>query len=120
MKLASRSLAGSVVIASALFAGVAGQAPAYAHSDWAAPFLGGIMAGRILTNMQNQRAQQTRAMQEMAGEGGGTAGHSRPASHSPAQLSSQERLQQLDQLAAGGYITPQEYKARREAILNGM
>ncbi|VUX46104.1 exported hypothetical protein [Candidatus Defluviicoccus seviourii] len=120
VKLAARSLAGLVVIASALFAGVAGHAPAYAHSDWAAPFLGGIMAGRVLTNMQNQRAQQTRAMQEMAGEGGSAGGHSRPTSHSPAQLSPQERLQQLDQLAAGGYITPQEYKARREAILNGM
>jgi hypothetical protein len=29
-------------------------------------------------------------------------------------------LDELDALAAGGYITPEEYKTRREAILNAM
>ena len=124
VNLASRLLAGSMVMAGVLVAGIAGSAPAHAHSDWAAPFLGGIMAGRVLTNMQEQRQQQTRAMQEMAGEGGGSSGeyNSRPAYHSapPPQPSPQQQLQQLDQLAAGGYITPQQYKERREAILNGM
>ena len=28
------------------------------------------------------------------------------------------QLNQLDKLAAAGYITPQEYQARRKAILN--
>lgn len=124
VNLASRLLAGSMVMAGVLVAGIASSAPAHAHSDWAAPFLGGIMAGRVLTNMQEQRQQQTRAMQEMAGEGGGSSGgyNSRPAYHSapPPQPSPQQQLQQLDQLAAGGYITPQQYKERREAILNGM
>jgi hypothetical protein len=30
------------------------------------------------------------------------------------------QLNQLDKLAAGGYITPAEYESRRKAILNEM
>ena len=36
------------------------------------------------------------------------------------QPTPQQQLNQLDALAAGGYITPEEYKARRQAILNAM
>ena len=32
----------------------------------------------------------------------------------------QQKLQELDALAAGGYITPQEYKARRKAIIDSL
>jgi hypothetical protein len=31
-----------------------------------------------------------------------------------------QKLQELDKLAAGGYITPEEYKTKRKAILDGM
>ena len=31
-----------------------------------------------------------------------------------AQPTDQQRLDQLDKLAAGGYITPEEYKAQKE------
>ena len=34
--------------------------------------------------------------------------------------SPEQRIQQLDKLAAGGYITPDEYKAKKQAILNSM
>jgi hypothetical protein len=34
--------------------------------------------------------------------------------------SPEQQLNTLDQLAAGGYITPEEYRARRQAILNSM
>jgi hypothetical protein len=34
--------------------------------------------------------------------------------------SAEARIQQLDKLAAGGYITPAEYKAKKQAILNSM
>jgi hypothetical protein len=47
---------------------------ARAHSDWAAPFMGGIMAGRVLSGIQEQKERQTQAMQEMA-RGGGYAGY---------------------------------------------
>jgi hypothetical protein len=35
-------------------------------------------------------------------------------------MTTEQKLQQLDKLAAGGYITPAEYKARRKAILDSM
>jgi hypothetical protein len=31
-----------------------------------------------------------------------------------------KRIQQLDKLAAGGYITPEEYKAKKQSILSGL
>jgi hypothetical protein len=34
--------------------------------------------------------------------------------------SAEARIKQLDKLAAGGYITPAEYKAKKQAILNSM
>jgi hypothetical protein len=34
--------------------------------------------------------------------------------------SPEQQLNTLDRLAAGGYITPEEYRARRQAILNSM
>ena len=48
--------------------------PAHAHSDWAAPFMGGMMAGRVLSHIQEQKERQAQAMQEMA-RGGGYAGY---------------------------------------------
>jgi len=35
-------------------------------------------------------------------------------------FSTQQRLDQLDKLAAGGYIAPEEYKAKKKAILDGI
>jgi hypothetical protein len=35
-------------------------------------------------------------------------------------LSPQQRLDQLDKLAAGGYIAPEKYKAKKKAILDGI
>jgi len=39
------------------------------------------------------------------------------ASAQSTQLATEQRLQQLDKLAAGGYITPAEYKAKRRPFL---
>ena len=38
----------------------------------------------------------------------------------PAQKSPQARIAELDKLAAGGYITPEEYKTKKQAILDSM
>ena len=35
-----------------------------------------------------------------------------------ARPSKETQLQELDRLASGGYITPQEYKERRQAVLS--
>ncbi len=34
--------------------------------------------------------------------------------------SAEQRIKELDKLAAGGYITPAEYKARKKKILDSM
>jgi hypothetical protein len=43
-----------------------------------------------------------------------------PAPAPAAKPTAQQRLDQLDKLAAGGYITPEEYKAKKKAILDSM
>lgn len=107
---------------------VAGVKRADAGSDSAAYFMGGMMAGHVLSNVAAQKRAQTEAMQSMA-YGGGAAGPGRPMPYGPPppappavapQPTPQQQLNQLDALAAGGYITPEEYKARRQAILNAM
>jgi hypothetical protein len=101
--------------------------PARAHSDWALPFMGGLMAGHVATNFANAQRERTEALQSMAyggggGYGGGSYGYGpRPTYYAaPAAPSPEQQLNTLDQLAAGGYITPQQYQERRQAILNGM
>ena len=106
--------------------------PARAHSDWALPFMGGLMAGHVATNFAMAQRERTEALRSMAygGEGGGYGrpmpygyGPPRPMYAAPAvppQPTPQQQLNQLDALAAGGYITPEEYGARRQAILNSM
>ena len=93
-----------------------------AHSGWGTPFIGGLIAGHVLSNMAYQRREQTQAMQSMAYGGGGGYGYAQPQPYyaAPPQPSPQQQLNTLDQLAAGGYITPQQYQERRQAILNGM
>jgi hypothetical protein len=102
--------------------------PARAHSDWAAPFMGGLLAGHVATNFAIAQRERTEALQSMAYGGGGYGrpmayGYGpRPMYAAPAASapSPEQQLNTLDQLAAGGYITPEEYRARRQAILNSM
>ena len=42
------------------------------------------------------------------------------AAPAPAAQTTQQKLDQLDKLAAGGYITKDEYKAKKKAILDSM
>ena len=76
-------------------------------------FVGGMVAGRVLNNM-NRRTQAEEYQ----------AYNSRPVQQTaPAASGSQSaesRIKQLDKLAAGGYITPAEYKQKKQAILDSM
>ena len=38
----------------------------------------------------------------------------------PAQKSAEQRLAELHKLAAGGYITPEEYKSKKQKIIDGL
>jgi hypothetical protein len=106
---------------------MASYAPTAASSDNAAYALGGMVAGHLLTDMRyrqqqeaRERMQQTQALNSIAYGGG--ASRQPVAPHAPAgqSMTPEQKLNQLDKLAAGGYITPAEYKARRKAILDSM
>ena len=83
-----------------------------ARADGAGWFLGGMVTSKVLSNAERRtQAQEAQAY--------------RPAPQpvqqvqaQPARPSKETQLQELDRLAAGGYITPQEYKERRQAILS--
>jgi len=93
-------------------AAVGTSLPLYA-SD-AGAFIGGVFATKLLDNMSDRTAaeqQQAAAAQAQA---------ARPVYSARAQKSSQQRLDELDKLAAGGYITPEEYKKKKQAIIDSM
>jgi hypothetical protein len=74
-----------------------------------------MFASRIMTNMH----QRTEAEQQQAAAAQQQA--QQPVQQAaPAQKSPQQRMDELDKLAAGGYITPAEYKAKKQDIINSM
>jgi hypothetical protein len=101
--------------------GLSGAPASARHNDWAAPLVGGALGGfalgSIVDSMQNRSRPQTTYVEPA---------YVAPVPEyvpvaAPRNTSSIEaRLRQLDQLAAGGYISKQEYDARRQAILNGL
>jgi uncharacterized protein YdbL (DUF1318 family) len=100
---------------SSLIAGAALALSTSAQAGHAGAFLGGVFATKIVENMSRQtdaQEEQAQAAQYQA------AAAARPAPS--AQASPEARIKQLDKLAAGGYITPAEYKAKKKAILDSM
>jgi hypothetical protein len=83
-----------------------------ARADGAGWFLGGVVTSKVLSNMDRQtQAQEAQAYRPPP----------QPVQQAPAQSarpSKERQLQDLDRLAAGGYITPQEYRDRRQAVLS--
>jgi hypothetical protein len=98
-----------------LFAGclVAG---APAHADGAGAFVGGMVTAKVLNNM----SRRTKAQEYQAYNSQPAAQPAQQAAPAAAPQSTEQKLAELDKLAAGGYITPDEYKARRQAILGSM
>jgi hypothetical protein len=90
-------------------------------------FLGGMVAGHVLTGFVDRDKRRTRAEEYQAYSQPRTVQQAAPAPSAPmtpatpaTQPTAQQRLAQLDKLAAGGYITPEEYKAKKKAILDGI
>jgi hypothetical protein len=109
--LKQRKVFGSAVTSALLAAGVALPGPVQA--DGAGWFLGGMVTSKVLTNMErNTQAQEAQAYRSQPQPVQQAAPAPRPTT--------EQQLQDLDRLAAGGYITPEEYKARRQAILQRM
>ena len=90
-----------------------------ALADGAGAFLGGIAVARIGSNVRDRRdyeedqayysQQQAQAAQQQAN-----------AAQHQATQTPEQKIAQLDKLAAGGYITADEYKSRKNAILDNM
>ena len=89
----------------------------------AGAFVGGMLTSRVLHNMiertqaEQQQAyyaqQQAQAQQQQAQQV-----QQAPAASSGSSVES--RLADLDTLAAGGSITPEEYKAKKQQILDSI
>ena len=83
-------------------------------ADGAGAFIGGVLATKVVGNMQDR----TEAEQEQAEYARQAA--AQPVPQAPAKKSAEQRIAELDKLAAGGYITPEEYKSKKKAIIDGM
>jgi len=104
------------VLGTALVASAISVSPAVQASETGA-FVGGILAGKVVHNMK----QRTEAEQQQAYYAQQQA--QQPVQQAAPAASSQtteQKLAELDKLAANGYITPAEYKAKRQAVLDSM
>ena len=115
------------VIAAFIIATILPGLPTEARAKEGAAFLGGMVAGHIVggavrrskirtaaaVQAANQPKTQTVYVQQPAAT---TSAQPAPA----AKPSAEDRLKELDKLAAGGYITPEEYKVKKKAILDSM
>ena len=84
-------------------------------ADGAGAFLGGIAVAKIGRSIrENNEAQrdQADAAQQQA--------YYAQQQAQQAPKSAEDKIAELDKLAAGGYITPAEYKSRKKAILDSM
>jgi len=92
------------------------------HGHKGAAFLGGMVAGHVVSGFVRRDKKRTRAMEREAYDQPRTVQQAAPApAPAPAaKPTAQQRIQELDKLAAGGYITPQEYKAKKKVILDSL
>ena len=95
-----------------------------ARAGKGAAFLGGMVTSHIIGGAVRRSERRTEAAEYQAYSQPRTVQQAAPApAPAPAPAakpSTQQRLDQLDKLAAGGYITPQEYKAKKKAIMDSM
>jgi hypothetical protein len=96
-----------------------GSRPGLAHNDWDLPLVGGLVGGYALSSMMHQREQRSR--EQTVAEPVYVAPAAAPAAPAPAAptaSSIEHQLNVLDDLAAKGYITKDEYQSRRQALLD--
>ena len=95
-----------------------------ARAGKGAAFLGGVVAGHVVGGAVRRSERRTEAAEYQAYSQPRTVQQAAPAPASApapaAKPTAQQRLDQLNKLAAGGYITPEEYKAKKKAILDSM
>jgi hypothetical protein len=114
MKTTQHRVSGLKTVSAAWLAiatAMTGYAPTVAaHSDGAVWGIGGLLAGSMLTKAYSSQRQESQPMHHYRASPAAT----------PAAMTPEQKIQQLNALAAGGYITPQEYKTEKQAILNSI
>lgn len=84
-------------------------------------FVGGMVAGHVLTRTMDNSERRTRAAEYQAYQSQPQVVYQQaPPPANSGGGSVEQRLNQLDSLAAKGYISQSEYKARRQNILDGL
>ena len=94
----------------------------------AGAFLGGMVAGHLISGAVQRDKIQTAAAVESASQPKTQTVYVQQApaattSSQPVQAtkpSVEQRIKELDKLAKDGYITPEEYKARKKAIIDSI
>ena len=96
--------------------------PRSGHAGNAGAFVGGLIGGHVLTNMANRSERRTRAAEYDAYSSQPAAvPQQTPAPQPQSSATSVEaKLDTLDNLAAKGYISKEEYERRRKAILDSL
>lgn len=92
-------------------------------ADKTGAFIGGMLTSRVIHNMHDRteaEQQQAYYAQQSAQQQSAPAPTAAAPAAAPAAQTPQQRLDQLDKLAAGGYITPEEYQRKRQAIIDSM
>lgn len=87
-----------------------------------AAFVGGLIGGHVLTNMARRSERRTQAAEYDAySRQPAAAPQQAPAPQTQSSATSVEaKLDTLDNLAAKGYISKEEYERRRKAILDSL
>jgi hypothetical protein len=92
-----------------------------ARASDAGAFVGGMVAGHVVSGFVQRDRMRTAAEVEQANAAQAQAAAPAPApAPAPQQQTAEQKMQELDKLAAGGYITPEEYKAKKKAIMDSM
>ena len=91
----------------------------YDDNYYGAAFFGGMVTDQIMTNMALEADAMRRPEPMQYGDHADHRSLVERREH-PYQQTVSSRLAELDQLAASGAITPQQYKNRRLAIVDGL
>ena len=92
-----------------------------AHAGKGGAFVGGMIGGHILTRAMDNDARRTRAAEYQAYNSQPRVVYQQaPPQASSGGRSAEQRLNELDSLAAKGYISQSEYQARRQGILDSL
>ncbi len=99
-----------------------GASPTRAHNDWGLPLVGGLAGGYGLSYLMNRDKEQKQSAPTSAAPAYVAPAYAMPAAPPPSAASTaasiEHQLNVLDDLAAKGYITKDEYQSRRQALLN--